>query len=121
MAAAKPDTNNRFEAAVAAVLAAAGSGHDARELDSPERTRLRQQGLDWLRSLLTAWEKRLDGAKTPADRLAVQRTLRTWQQHVNLATVREEKEMAKLAAAEQEAWRQFWADVAALLERATAG
>jgi hypothetical protein len=37
-----------------------------------------------------------------------------------LADVRDEPELAKLREAERKEWRAFWADVAALLERASA-
>jgi tetratricopeptide (TPR) repeat protein len=42
----------RYNAACAAVLAAAGQGMDAEKLDPKEKARLRQQALGWLREYL---------------------------------------------------------------------
>src|SRR5260370_8776604 len=41
---------HRYNAACASALAAAGNGVDAGKLDDKERTRLRQQALNWLRA-----------------------------------------------------------------------
>src|SRR5204862_7263241 len=48
--AANRDRSHRYHAACAAVLAGCGQGEDAVRLDEPERARLRQQALDWLRA-----------------------------------------------------------------------
>jgi hypothetical protein len=49
----------------------------------------------------------------------VQETLRHWQQDSDLAGVRDKGALAKLPAAERDAWRKLWADVDALLKRAS--
>src|SRR5262249_58581476 len=45
---------HRYRAACSAVLAAAGQGQDAAQLDAVQRAHLRRQALDWLRAELTA-------------------------------------------------------------------
>src|SRR5262249_4245497 len=54
---ASPLTGHRFSAACSAVLAADGQGQDAAGLDDRERSRLRQQALDWLRADLALWKQ----------------------------------------------------------------
>jgi serine/threonine-protein kinase len=106
---------HRYSAACAAALAAAGRGTDADRLDGKERARLRRQALGWLRADLAAWAR--EGDKAPQARPAVQRTLRHWQKDPDLAGLRDPGPLALLPQAERRAWRQFWAEVAALLRR----
>jgi hypothetical protein len=40
-----------------------------------------------------------------------------WNQDEDLVAIRDVKELAKLPKAEREAWKELWADVAALLKR----
>jgi tetratricopeptide (TPR) repeat protein len=108
---------HRYNGACHAALAAAGKGDDAATLDDKERTRLRHQALAWLRADLALWAKQL-GADQPADRVAVQQTLGSWQQDTDLAGLRDAAALAKLPAEEQQACAQLWADVAALLKKA---
>src|SRR5262249_19198047 len=84
----------RYNAACAAALAAAGQGHDA-GLDEKERLRLRQQALNWLRADLALWAKQADSG-TPQARAAVQQQLRHWQQDSDLADVRDPAALARL-------------------------
>jgi tetratricopeptide (TPR) repeat protein len=107
----------RYNAACAAALAAAGKGEDAAQLDDKERTRLRQQALDWLRADLALRTKQLQSGK-PADRTAVQQALRHWQKDTDLIGLRDKEALAKLAAQEQKMFARLWADVAALLKQA---
>ena len=90
---------------------------DAAKLDDTERTRLRQQALDWLRADLTLRTKQLDSG-TPADRTAALWAVGNWQQDADLAGIRDAAALAKLPADEQKASTQLWADVAALLKTA---
>ena len=53
-----------------------------------------------------------------ADRAEVQRRLRHWQRDRDLAGLRDDNKLAKLPAAEQQACRQLWADMAGLLAKA---
>jgi tetratricopeptide (TPR) repeat protein len=107
----------RQVAAFCAALAGCGKGSDADKLDAKERARWRQQALHWLRVDLQLWTKQLE-KDTPKIKALVQRTLLRWQQHLDLAGVRDAKALAALPEAEQTAWREFWADVDALLKTA---
>ncbi len=110
---------HRYHAACAAALAGAGKGEDAASLTAEQRTPFRQQARDWLRADLTFWTK--SRAANPADsqvRAEVQRTLQHWRRDPDLAGVRDAAELAKLPAAERQAWQQFWKDVGELLAKA---
>ncbi len=77
-----------------------------------ERTRLRNQALDWLRADLTAWDKQQqDDPKAGPE---IQQTLQHWQADADLAGVRDADALAKLPESEREAWRKLWTDVDAL-------
>src|SRR5262249_50447303 len=102
---------HRYSGACTAALAAAGKGQDAGSLDDNERSRLRQQALDWLRADLAAFTR---DAAIPAARPTIQQRLAHWQQDTNLTALRDAKALAALPAKERAAWQQFWADVAAL-------
>ena len=99
----------RYFAARAAVLAASGKGQDANNLSEQARMQLHKQALDWLRADVTGWRKVLHGypfmARIAHDHL--QRCLTD----ADLASVREQKALAKLPKTQQQAWRQFWTDV----------
>ncbi len=61
-----------------------------------------------------------EGGTTNLRRLkAVLRTLRHWQTDKDLSGVRDAESLAKLPAEEQEAWKQLWAEVGKLLEKAS--
>jgi cytochrome c-type biogenesis protein CcmH/NrfG len=109
--------NAACSAALAAALAAAGQGQNTGRPDDQERARLRQQARDWLRADLGLRTKQLESGK-PADRTAVQRTMKHWQQDSDLAGIRDQAALEKLPADEQKAFTQLWADVAALLKKA---
>jgi tetratricopeptide (TPR) repeat protein len=111
----EPTSNHRYNAACSAALAAAGQ--DAGKLDDKEKARLRKQALDWLRADLTLRTRELESGK-PADRAAVQQTLRHWQKDSDLTGFRDRAALAKLPAQEQKACTQLWAEVAALLKKA---
>jgi Flp pilus assembly protein TadD len=112
------DMGHRYNAACYAALAGCGQGKDAAKLEDKERDRWRKQALDWLRADLEAWRKVLDQGKSP-ERAAALKALRHWQQDADLASLRDEKALAGLPAAERRAWQGLWADVAALVQRAT--
>jgi tetratricopeptide (TPR) repeat protein len=109
-------TQDRYNAACAAALAAAGQGADAAKLGDAERARLRRQALEWLTADLVAWEKRVKD--NPQERARVQQTLRHWQADSDLVGIRDTEALAQLPPAEREACRKVWADVDALLRRA---
>jgi serine/threonine-protein kinase len=82
-------------------------------LDQAARAKLRAQGLDWLKAELATWAKLRESE--PRSRSQIQQTLSHWQRDPDLAGVRDEAELAKLPAAEREAWRKLWSEVAELL------
>jgi tetratricopeptide (TPR) repeat protein len=110
-------TDNRYNAACTAALAGVGKGEDASALDDKERTRLRNEALDWLRADLNAWAKQAE-SDNPQARQAAAEQLRVWQCHVDFGGVRDEAELKKLPEDEQAAWQRFWADVAAAYRKA---
>ena len=116
--AADLDAEYRHDGACAAALAAAGRGEGAESLDAPRRAELRKQALTWLREDLEAWGRR---APDPKNRPTVNRTLRLWQRHPNLASLRDPAAVAQLPADEQPACKQLWADVEELLGRVQEG
>ena len=109
----------RYNAACAAVLAAAGKGEDASKLEGKEQRRLRQQALAWLQENRKEYTGQLDdlNAKQRAD---LQKTLQHWQQDADLASVRDADALTKLPEAERAAWQQFWAEVETLRQKAAA-
>jgi tetratricopeptide (TPR) repeat protein len=104
---------HRYNAACAAVLAAAGVGPGADKLDDQARARLRRQALDWLRADLDACAKQVRTGQAAKARQRVDH----WRHDVDLAGVRGEKRLAELPADEQEGWRRLWAEVERLLEQ----
>jgi Flp pilus assembly protein TadD len=107
---------HRTNAACAAARAAGGQGEDAAGLGEPDRAGWRRQALEWLRADLAAWARKADGGK-PEDRAAAQKALQHWQGDADLAGLRDEAALAKLPEGERAACRQFWRDVAALLQK----
>jgi tetratricopeptide (TPR) repeat protein len=108
---------HRYNAACAAALAGCGQGKDADKLDDREKARLRGQALDWLKGDLALHAKQLTGGQ-PANRAEVQAKLRYWLADADFAGVRGPEALAKLPAAERQAWEKLWNDVADLLQRA---
>jgi tetratricopeptide (TPR) repeat protein len=103
------DDYRRFQAACAAVLAAAGRGRDSTALSEAERAAWRRQGLTWLAAELKRWQRRVgpDGGRR-------RQVMRVWYQHGALATVRRPEELARLPAEEARAWLRLWEQVRAL-------
>jgi eukaryotic-like serine/threonine-protein kinase len=115
--AADVDAENRNTAARAAALAAAGRGDGTEPVDAPRRAELRKQALTWLREDLDAWGRR---AGQPKARAEVEAGLRLWQRHPDFAGLRDPAAVALLPDDEQQACKQFWADVNALLSKVQA-
>jgi hypothetical protein len=111
------NAGHRYNAACDAALAAAGQGMDPAKPDDKERTRLRQQALNWLRADLGLRTRQLESGK-PADRAAWQRALKHWQHDSDLAGLRDAAALAKLPGEERAACEKLWSDVAALLKKA---
>jgi len=111
------EQGRRYDAACYAALAAAGAGAEASTLSDDERAHWRAQAREWLRAELEAWGRLLDAA-TPESRALAQQMLPHWLQDPDLASLRDEKNLAALPGEEQQALRAFWSDVAAVLARA---
>jgi serine/threonine-protein kinase len=109
----------RYDAACAAARAGCGRGADADPIDDAERVRWRQQALEWLRADLVAYGKLLEGDQPQVRRFVLHR-LRGWQDHSDLAGLRDPAAVTKLPADEQDACQQLWAEVQALLGKADA-
>ena len=108
---------HRYNAACAASLAAAGQGNDDPPPDDAARIKLRTQALGWLKAELAAWTKLLESG-LPQDRPTIARAIDQWKQDRDLAAVRDT--LAKFPEAERLEWQKLWAEVDALLARASA-
>jgi Tfp pilus assembly protein PilF len=97
-----------YHAARTALLAAAGRGDGARA-PAKAKASLRRQALDWLRADLALW------AKQPAGDPKVAAALTWWRSDPDLAAARDDAALAALPEQERREWRQFWAEVDALL------
>jgi eukaryotic-like serine/threonine-protein kinase len=106
-----------YHAACAAALAASGQGKDEPPPDDAAKARLRQQALDWLKAELSAWN-RVKLTSGPGNKELVARTLAHWKADADLASIRDEKELAKLPEKERAAFKRLWSDVDQLLTEA---
>jgi tetratricopeptide (TPR) repeat protein len=109
------DEGDRYNAACAAVLAAAGQGKDATGLGEPERATLRREGLDWLAADLKLSSAILDKNRAAAP--GIRERMANWLDDTDLASVRDPAALAKLPEAERDGWKRLWADVEALQKR----
>jgi len=107
-------TPERYNAACAAALAAAGEGKDQPPLDDDAKAKLRLQARNWLRAELAAWTKVFEiGPEQAKSRVFA--TLQHWQQDPDLAGIRDSQALEKLPEAERKEWQGLWAEVSALL------
>ncbi|MGF1583409.1 MAG: tetratricopeptide repeat protein [Gemmataceae bacterium] len=107
---------HRYNAACFALLASAGKGKQATEIDATERIRLRQQALSWLQADLAAYRKVLKNNRFISG--AVFDRLRYWQSDPDLTPVRDLNDSVQLPKEEQPAWSKLWSDVHAMSKRA---
>jgi tetratricopeptide (TPR) repeat protein len=105
-----------YQATCAAILAA-GATDASPHLDAPRRTALRKQASTWLRDDLNDWTQR---AQDPKAQPTVEAALRLWKRHPSLAGLRDPAAVGQLPDDEQQACKQFWADVDALLSKVQA-
>jgi tetratricopeptide (TPR) repeat protein len=112
-------TGQRYIAAILAALAGCGQGKDGDKLDDQARACWRNQALAWLRADLALRTKQLAGGR-PNDRRQVASTMLHWQRNPDFVGVRGEDALAELPASERAGWQQLWAEVQAVLERASA-
>jgi tetratricopeptide (TPR) repeat protein len=110
---------HRYNAACHAALAGCGQGTDADKLDDQARARWRNQALAWLRGDLALRTKQLASGR-PDERQQVASSMQHWQRDRDFVGVRGKDGLAKLPASERAGWQQLWAEVQALLEKASA-
>jgi tetratricopeptide (TPR) repeat protein len=108
---------NRYNAACAAALAAAGQGKDADKLEEKERDRLRRQALDWLRADLEATRVLLKQDANKAGPTVLGQ-MRHWLVDPALAGVRGMQMIASLPEAQRQDWHKLWDDVFDMLKQA---
>jgi hypothetical protein len=111
-------TRRRYQAACSAAQAGCGEGAEEARPDESGRARLRRQALAWLRADLAGWARFREGG-TPEHRAEVRGRLGIWQVDPALAGVRDADHLAALPAAERAGWEKLWADVAAVVARAS--
>ena len=109
---------HRLAAARVAVQAGCGRGIDAGGLGEAERRNWRAQATQWLREDLSARKGSLDRDFDKA-RDKVHQALAKWQNEPELAGIREPAELEKLSADEKADCRNLWAEVHAVLDRAS--
>jgi WD40 repeat protein len=109
---------HRYNAACAAVRAAAGSGSDAADLADAERVALRKHGLDWLAADLRT---RQEGISSTSARARLSKDLSHWLTDTDLASVRDKPALERLSATERQGWEKLWAQVTALRKQLQAG
>lgn len=116
---AKLEAENRYNAACAAVLFAAGE--DPKEKPpGKHRTSLLKQAGEWLAADLSPLRE-LAASEKAADRQRAATTLGHWLWDADLSSVRDPKRLEALPPEERERWEAFWADVRATLAKAAAG
>ncbi len=109
---------HRYSAACAASLAACDKGKDGPPPGDAARVKLRLQVREWLRADLVAWSQVFDAG--PAEiKAEIAPTLQHWKADSDLASIRDEPELAKLPEQERAAFRLLWNDVELLLIKAT--
>ncbi len=109
-------TQHRYKAASSAALAGCGKGKDDPPPDDVGKAKLRKQALSWLKAELAVWSKIVETGPTEAKTFLTQ-TLNQWKKDTDLASVRDEKELAALLQAERNEWQDLWAEVDAVLMR----
>jgi serine/threonine-protein kinase len=109
-------TGHRYTAARAAAVAGCGGGADGAKLSDKDRAGWRQQALKWLRQDLDASAQLLKTA-SPQVRDVAQKVLAGWRAEIDLAGVREQKALDKLAPTERQEWLTFWEDHDALVKQ----
>jgi serine/threonine-protein kinase len=123
--AANPAWADQFQAdppcyygACCAAMAAAGEGVGADRLEDAELRELRRLAVRWLREELGRQSKQV-AASDASSRSGAAARLKYWTVDGWLAAVRDEPAVAKLPADDQKECRKLWADVAALIKKAT--
>jgi serine/threonine-protein kinase len=110
------EAEHRYNAARAAVRAAAGHGKDGASLTAAERAALRTQALTWLRADLAAWTRAVESGASEGVSAARQH-MHYWRSDADLASVRDLALVKDLPEAERLAWQKLWREVTGLLQR----
>lgn len=106
-----------YNAACSAALAASGCGKDEHPPTEAAKAKLRMQALEWLQSELASWSKILESG--PADmKPAVSKVLEHWKEDAELASLRDERELATLPKDERAELMRLWSNVDQLLSKA---
>jgi hypothetical protein len=108
---------HRYHAACDAARAAAGQAEDAKALSEADRAGLRRQALAWLRADLAAYA-RLAERGDAETRAAVRQRLAHWLQDADLAAVRDQAALGRLAWGERAEWHHLWEGAARLSRQA---
>jgi hypothetical protein len=115
---------HRYNAACAAALAVGTNPSQRSRVEGEDRipddaakAELRTQALQWLKAELATWNAVL-ASDAPKQNVTVARTLAHWKQDIDLASIRDERDLADLPEAERVAWQALWAEVEALQKRA---
>src|SRR5262249_15163693 len=106
----------RYDAACYAALAGCGQGEDAGKLTEAERAALRREARDWVRAELGAVRGEVQSGK-PALRTAAVERLCHWRRRPDPAGVRDPEGLRLLPEADQQEWKQLWAEVEATLPK----
>ncbi len=110
---------HRYSAACAAALAASCTPNDDRPADRAARAELRREAVKWLADELATWDTLLPSSQ-PEMKDKIAATLQHWKSDADLASIREERELAHLTDAERSACKRLWSDVDQALIKVTA-
>jgi serine/threonine-protein kinase len=112
------ESAHRYNAACWAARAGCGRAADAHLLDDDQRSYWRKRSLDWLRADFVLREGQLNSGK-PNESAVAKKKLRRWRSDPDLSGVRDADALDKLPEGERADWRQLWADVDALIQKAS--
>ena len=104
---------SRFEAACAASRAAEQAN------EAPERARLLNEAVTWLRADLAFWSRVLDGGNEP-NRIQLLRAVYPWRSEASFALIRDPEAILAWPPEQQAQCRALWREVNALVMRAEA-
>jgi hypothetical protein len=114
---ARPNLRSHFaNAARAAVLAAAGRGHDSADLDAMEQQRWRDQARKWIEDDLNRLRNLIQQGPLDSVRSAAMRDLEKLRRVLDLPAIRASDDDNQWPPPEREAWLQLGADLDSLLE-----
>ena len=107
-----------YAAARAAVQAGCGDADDGSLLSDAQKTQRLTEALHWLELTLSSYSALFD---RDADNQGpqIKRILTLWLNDPDLASVRDEQQLAKLPRTAQEQWEKLWNDVKSMITRPT--